>query len=238
MSIRVWLWPQPISFGTLGILTKGSGKSQYCQTRSRLLTSFRQCGILIQETVAFREVENVGHWPCVIAGGNVIRMPLRLIVLTKKADFNFSPSDAEYSLMFGDPLLPAQEDSILASRVVHATIDPSVRIPTESPISKASEEDEESDLRLITNARLAIPDDGLLTLPEIVTWFQGLPRLRSAYCEGLGHAKGIGMDVNTHGEGVLAAGRRGFNEPQYTSYTTYWKSTMGELILLDFRDIT
>lgn len=142
--------------------------------------------------------------------------------------------------MFGDPLLPAQEDSILASRVVHATIDPSVRIPTKSAASnsEASEDDEGSDLHFITNARPAIPDDGLLTLPEIDTWFQGLPRLRSAYCEGLGHAKGIGMDVNTHGEGMPVTGRRGFDEPQYTSYTTYWKSALGKLLLPDFRDIT
>jgi RNA exonuclease NGL2 len=129
-------------------------------------------------------------------------------------------------------LLPAQEDLILSSRVVHTTIDPS--IPLIDPSSVAfkggkDDEDEEPDPdRVITKARPATPADGLLTIPEIVTWFQKLPRLRSAYSEGLRHAKEVGIDVETYGKReLLPDGRHGCNEPEYTSYTFYWKSVLG-----------
>jgi RNA exonuclease NGL2 len=150
-----------------------------------------------------------------------------------KPDFNFNPSDPAYSLIFGDSLLPAQEDLILSSRVVHVTIDPSI-LSTNPPsaASKTGEDgddDDESDPdRVITQARPATPADGLLTIPEIVAWFQKLPRLRSAYSEGLRHAKEVGIDIETYGKReLLPDGRHGFDEPEYTSYTFYWKSVLG-----------
>lgn len=140
-------------------------------------------------------------------------------------DFNFTPGDAAYALLFGDLLLPTQEQAILDSRVIHATIDPTIPIVT----TKANDDDEADPDRVITNARPAIPEDGLLTIPDIIAWFETLPKLRSSYSEGLRRAKEIGIELETYGtrEG-LTPGRQGFDEPEYTSYTFYWKSVLGE----------
>jgi len=128
-------------------------------------------------------------------------------------------------------LLPAQEDLILSSRVVHVTIDPSILINPSLAASKKGEDDDDDESdpdRVITQARPATPADGLLTIPEIVAWFQKLPRLRSAYSEGLRRAKEVGIDIETYGNReLLPDGRHGFNEPEYTSYTFYWKSVLG-----------
>jgi len=81
----------------------------------------------------------------------------------------------------------------------------------------------------ITSARAAALADGLFTVPEFIEFFSRLPRLRSAYDEGLGlnsHAEGF----STFGDRVkLLATRKGRNEPEYTSYTYYWKTVLGEL---------
>ena len=140
--------------------------------------------------------------------------------------------DSAYSLLFGDALVSTQEQSILDSRVVHATIDPTVlnTVP-----SKAREDDDEASDpdRIITNARPAIPEDGLLTIPDIVAWFSNLPRLRSAYSEGLRRAKDTGIELETHGtRELLPADQNGYNEPEYTSYTFYWKSVLGESLII------
>lgn len=152
-------------------------------------------------------------------------------------DFNFNPSDPAYSLVFGDSLLPSQEDLILSSRVVHATIDSSALASTPLVASKRGVDDgDEADPdRVITNARPATIADGLLTIQEIVAWFQKLPKLRSAYSEGLRHAKEVGIDISTYGKGeLLLDGRQGLNEPEYTSYTFYWKSIIGTFPAHDF----
>jgi RNA exonuclease NGL2 len=136
-------------------------------------------------------------------------------------------------LLFGDPLLSTQEQSILDSRVVHATIDPAVLTTVSIGHSKTRDDDNEASDpdRIITNARPATPEDGLLTLSEIAAWFSKLPRLKSAYCEGLRHAREIGMDVETYGtRGFLPPGRQGFDEPDYTSYTFYWQAVLGESV--------
>ena len=52
-------------------------------------------------------------------------------------DFNFQPDDPAYSLLVGDPLLPTQKARIETSRVVHATIDPSIAV---DGAAKAEEE--------------------------------------------------------------------------------------------------
>lgn len=130
-------------------------------------------------------------------------------------------------------MLPAQEDLILSSRVVHATIDPSIlSINPSSAASKGGEDDDDDDEsdpdRVITKARPATAADGLLTIPEIVAWFQKLPKLRSAYSEGLRHAREVSIDIETYRKrGLLPDGRHGLDEPEYTSYTFYWKSVLG-----------
>lgn len=89
--------------------------------------------------------------------------------------------------------------------------------------------DEASDPnRIITNARVATPEDGLLAIPDIVAWFAKLPRLRSSYCEGVRRAREIGAQLETYGtRELLPVGRQGFDEPEFTSYTFYWKSVLG-----------
>lgn len=99
-------------------------------------------------------------------------------------DFNSQPSEALYALFVGDtPLLPSQVQSIQTSRVVHASLDPSIKYVPTGGISKAAvpaaqgtQEDEDDDEggagetqdpdRVITNARSAVPEDGLLSVPE------------------------------------------------------------------------
>lgn len=115
---------------------------------------------------------------------------------------------------------------------MHVTIDPSV--PIVDP-KKAAIEDEdegaEADTaetdpdRVIVNARRAGPEDGLFDAEELAASFAKLPPLRSAYDEWRGPA----IDRNcTFGARVdILEGRRGAREPMYTSYTHYWKVTLG-----------
>lgn len=133
--------------------------------------------------------------------------------------------------MFGDHLLSTQEQAILDSRVIHATIDPTVLnfVPTVTFKAKDDEDDTLNPDRIITNARPATPEDGLLTIPDIVAWFSKLPRLRSAYSEGLRGAKDAGIECETYGtREILPTNQNGYDEPEYTSYTFYWKSVLGE----------
>jgi RNA exonuclease NGL2 len=83
--------------------------------------------------------------------------------------------------------------------------------------------------KVITSARSATLTDGLLTVPEFCDFFSQLPRLRSVYDEGLGLIGDIG-GLSTFGDRVkLLAPRKGRNEPEYTSYTHYWKTVLGEI---------
>jgi len=120
---------------------------------------------------------------------------------------------------------------IHTSRVVHATRDPSILTSTSSTVEH-SEDDEPEDVDPdcnIINARPATKEDGLLDIPEIVEWFSTLPRLCSAYNEGLYQARRLGAIIPTYGTRVeLPPGRQGATEPEYTSYTHYWKAVLGE----------
>ncbi|CAA7266530.1 unnamed protein product [Cyclocybe aegerita] len=179
----------------------------------------RQLGIMIREVTAFREKLSAAHWPCVLAG-----------------DFNFTPSDPAYSLAVGDDLLPEQEQIIHPSRVVHSSLDPSVLLNLPATPKGTDEDDAEAvdPDRVITNARPAKPEDGLLTVPEIVAWFRQLPRLRSAYSDGIAAARGHGYDLPTFGiRAQPPIGRRGSEEPEYTSYTYYWKSVLDYIFFID-----
>ncbi|KAJ3514377.1 hypothetical protein NLJ89_g2416 [Agrocybe chaxingu] len=179
----------------------------------------RGSGIMIREAAAFRDKLSVAHWPCVLAG-----------------DFNFTPSDPAYSLAIGDDLLPEQEQIVHPSRVVHSSLDPSVLLNLPATPIGADEDDVEAvdPDRVITNARPAKPEDGLLTIPEIVAWFRKLPRLRSAYSDGIAAARGHGYDLPTFGTRAQPpTGRRGSEEPEYTSYTYYWKFSADYIFFID-----
>jgi len=157
--------------------------------------------------------------------------PEKILLNIRHIDFNFGPSDPAYSLSTGDPLLPSQKEMILSSRVVHATRDSSILASSSSSV-KLSEDDEAEDVdpdHNIVNARLATKEDDLLDIPEIVEWFSTLPGLCSAYNEGLYKARKLGTVIPTYGTRVkLPPGRQGATEPEYTSYTHYWKAVLGE----------
>lgn len=149
-------------------------------------------------------------------------------------DLNFQPSDAAYSLLVGDPLLPEQSARLAHSRVVHLTIDPTV--PKADSSAEAAdgddqdecgadgEEQKQSDPDLIVNTRPARPDDGLLSDAEFAQLFDKLPRPVSAYDEGFRSCRSLDVtDRNkdtTFGSRVpVPDDRHGAFEPIWTSYT-------------------
>ena len=119
---------------------------------------------------------------------------------------------------------------ISSSLVIHSSVDASVRADTLA--SNAAPDNNDSEVidpdRVITNARQAESDDGLLTISQFVDWFSSLPNLRSAYNDGLQEASKISDTLPTYGRRViLPLGRCGSHEPAYTSYTHYWQSVLG-----------
>lgn len=138
-------------------------------------------------------------------------------------DFNFQPDDASYALLSGDPLLPEQSALLEFSRVVHRTIDPDVPV---TAAKAAEEEDEgaeaaESDPdKIITNARRAGPEDGLLSDDELRALFQRSTWPLSAYDEGQRAGNGdIKEGVTFQSRQNIPASRHGAFEPVWTSYT-------------------
>lgn len=115
---------------------------------------------------------------------------------------------------------------------MHVSLDPSVPVdPTKTSTDNdedeeagAGEDDENDPDRVIKNARKATPADGLLQPQELIELFANLPPLRSAYdkWEGMDEKRTFGSRT------VVPVGRRGRNDPLFTSYTHYWKSTLGE----------
>jgi RNA exonuclease NGL2 len=145
------------------------------------------------------------------------------------SDFNFAPDDPAYSLLVGDPLLPDQEESLASSRVVHVSIDPSVLSTTQAPAEEEGNDATATDPdKTITNARLAAPGDGLLSICELVALFSSDSPLRSAYNDGLRRCRTSLAGVKTFGDRVaLPSARQGAYEPEWTSYTHYWKTVLG-----------
>jgi len=181
----------------------------------------RQAGILVREIVKFRSDLHLENWPCMIAG-----------------DFNFSPDDPGYSLLVGDQLNAEQRDRLETSRVVHVSIDPTVP-PT---VKGAPAEDEDGAVdpdRVITNARRAIPGDGLLSDSELVSLFSAANVVRSAYDEGLRqHKQTSPTGFQTFGDRMsLPRTKKGYYEPEYTSYTHYWKTVLDYIFILTHRPV-
>ncbi|KAF4572828.1 hypothetical protein EYR36_007338 [Pleurotus pulmonarius] len=170
----------------------------------------RQAAILKREVNRFRSDIGRPGWPCVVAG-----------------DFNFAPDDPTYSLLVGDTLLPEQGALIPPSLVVHKSIDPTVP-PTGPKVAKEGEDGETTDPdRVITDARTAVEDDGLLSTPELLETFQSQAPWYSVYDNGLSQIKSQSPDIKTFGDRVnIASTRRGSHEPEWTSYTHYWKTVL------------
>ena len=152
----------------------------------------------------------------------------------KAIDFNLTPEDPGYSLLVGDPITPSQEELLAVSRVVHASIDPDSVAVTESKEAKNEEDDgaEQDPDRIIVNARTATPADGLLSTEELVKMVQkfGVANPESSYDKGLEIAKASGdSDIQTFGDRVTSvpSTRKGRHEPEWTSYTHFWKTVLG-----------
>ncbi|KAJ7783877.1 Endonuclease/exonuclease/phosphatase [Mycena maculata] len=178
----------------------------------------RQAGILVREIVKFRSDLHLENWPCMIAG-----------------DFNFSPNDAGYSLLVGDQLSTEQREQLEFSRVVHVSIDPSVPPTTGTPLRDDENEAVDPD-RVMTNARHAIPADGLLSDEELVSLFPSTSTVWSAYDEGLRKHADKSTDLQTFGNRMsLPRSIKGYHEPEYTSYTHYWKARLNYIFILTDR---
>ncbi|KAH9837132.1 Endonuclease/exonuclease/phosphatase [Rhodofomes roseus] len=184
-----------------------------------------QAAILLREVSRFRDELSPAEspWPCIIAG-----------------DFNFPPDDAAYSLLTGDPLSPEQEARLAASRVVHKSIDPNVPVAPEAA-TEGAEEDEgaaatESDPdKVITNARPALPADGLLTDAELADMLRQYDRPTSVYDEGqriCTAASTLERELTFGNRAPIPAERHGAYEPNWTSYTHYWKSVLDYMFVL------
>jgi RNA exonuclease NGL2 len=86
--------------------------------------------------------------------------------------------------------------------------------------------------KVITNARHALPADGLLSTPELMALFSSQRPLRSAYDEGQRKHRAINTDLPTFGDRVvIQSHRHGAHEPAWTSYTHYWKTVLGKLLI-------
>lgn len=204
----------------------------------QLISPGRQVVILLREVTKFHNTINP-NWPCIIAGGTFITVLHVTSADDKLLDFNFTPEDPGYSLLVGDPITSSQEGLLSLSHVVHASIDPD-GVPTTEPKEIKNEEDdgaEQDPDRIIVNARAATPSDGLLSTEELVeTVLQlGVVRPESSYDKGLAVAKISGsFNIPTFGDRVtsIPSARKGRHEPEWTSYTYFWKTVLGELAFL------
>nr|GAT54910.1 predicted protein [Mycena chlorophos] len=186
----------------------------------------RQVGIFKREVGKFATEHHLEHWPCVIAGGIDSIFQVQSPVLTRFLDFNFGPDDPAYSLLMSEPLTKEQRERLEASRVVHVSIDPTVPPTTSGPVGDDEDQAVDPD-RVITNARRATPSDGLLTDDELVALFALGKPLKSAYDEGLAHPRASASDIRTFGDRVSCEpDMKGSNEPEYTSFTFFWKTVL------------
>lgn len=130
--------------------------------------------------------------------------------------------------MVGNKLTIQQLKDLEASRVIHISIDPSI-----TPIPAALRDDEEGNTaehdpdRVITNARIASNEDGLLSNEELHTLFNAFGPLRSVYDEA--QRSVVSEHDNVVGARLSDATpvQTGFYEPMWTSYTHFWKTTLG-----------
>jgi len=201
-------------------------------------SALRQAGILLRKVVKYRESSGLLSWPCFLAGG---KSRIHLILSEPfpddrfprpSPDFNFSPEEPGYALLVGDMLTPAQEELLDGSRVVHVSIDPTV--PLTDPATAKDDEDGGAQAdpdRVITNARVASPADGLLNSSELLDLFAVTTlRPRSLYDEGQ-RLLDSPRPVPRCGERMgLPPYKRGAYEPEWTSYTHYWQNVLGEYL--------
>lgn len=97
-------------------------------------------------------------------------------------------------------------------------------------------EEEADPDRVIRNSRNFKPSDGLLSDTEFSTLVGH--RLRSAYDEGQRSSRLEGNNVATYGaRKLLPTEKAGACEPMWTSFTHYWKTTLGNCPVTTYRDL-
>ncbi|KZT72761.1 Endonuclease/exonuclease/phosphatase [Daedalea quercina L-15889] len=215
---------RPVNAVSEGVVVATTHLFWHPSGATQLSIANRQAAILLREVSKFRdEVSPTERWPCIISG-----------------DFNFPPDDAAYSLFTGDPLLSEQIARLAASRVVHKTIDPDVPAAPEAATEEAEEEEgaaaKETDPdRIITNARPALPEDGLLTDTELADMLRQLDRPMSVYdsAQRICCASSTLEGALTYGNRIsIPSERHGAYEPNWTSYTYYWKSVLDYMFVV------
>ena len=114
--------------------------------------------------------------------------------------------------------------------MVHVTIDPTVPIGNPKLVAKEEEDgevDPEQDPdRVIKNARAATPEDGLLSADDLEQRFgqsEAIQPLLSAY----GQWQSFDEKKIFGSRSEISPKRQGCFEPIYTSFTHYWKVTLG-----------
>lgn len=123
------------------------------------------------------------------------------------------------------------------SRVIHHSIDPSIPIDVKKVEADEDEGGGEKDPdKVITNARAASLADGLLTTTELTSMFADSGLLRSTYDEGQRKYLASGNSIATCGDRLnIPLSKSGACEPEWTSYTHYWKQVLGNIIYLKIR---
>lgn len=125
-----------------------------------------------------------------------------------------------------EPLSLEQQERLHVSRVVHVSIDPTVPTSITKQADEGGGEEEADPDRVIRNSRNSKPSDGLLSDTELSALVGH--SLRSAYDEGQRSSLLEGNDVATYGaRKLLLAEKVGACEPMWTSFTHYWKTTLG-----------
>jgi RNA exonuclease NGL2 len=152
-----------------------------------------------------------------------------LLMNLGSSDFNFSPDEAAYSLLVGDPVLPVQEETLAMSRVVHASVESGAPLRVATKATEDSEYNPATDPdKVITNARPAVPEDGLLSTDELTALFSESGPVRSMYDEAQHVYQVTDATLPVLGDRVhFPPHRKGVHEPMWTSYTHYWKTVLG-----------
>ena len=115
------------------------------------------------------------------------------------------------------------------SRVVHVSVDTGSALRMTSKTTEETEDSPSSDPdKVITNARRALPQDGLLSTDELAALFSARGPLRSTYAEAQGVYRVIDATLPILGDRLhFPPHRKGAYEPMWTSYTHYWKTVLG-----------
>ncbi|CAE6520192.1 unnamed protein product [Rhizoctonia solani] len=200
----------------------------------------RQAGILKREATRFRDEHGDSRSLIIMAG-----------------DFNFQPNEVGYVLLRGADLTPEHYSELESSRVVHVSLDPTVprtpRTGTDAddddeaagagaaprPDQKRGdgegEEEEPVVPTKIKDARVAVETDGLLTNEEMLELFSAGEKARSAYDEILERS----AESTGEADNIISArdpsmkGRKGANEPMWSCFTHYWRSTLDYIFIID-----